>query len=265
MSKVHSKKSIKKTKKISTLNQTQQNLSIYWNHKMSRSRVGCSIMDYVKNLTILCNKAPVTGRTLQGYHRHLFPDIEVKSESKFIEFFKDKKYLDMGSGINHLFNKSLLYKLLQKKYSAMGMDLYRFPTPQKNFKSGTVFRTKLKDNSFDVITSQYFLYYWLDQPDKLIKAFKELNRILRKGGSIRIYPVYYGNYHYNNDKLIKYLETNFEIQVYKPNFFKERVAYIYPGEDIKDMKMTDNSVPIKEKEDADNLEASTLILTKIKS
>ena len=93
----------------------------------------------------------------------------------------------MGSGINHLFEKSLLYKVLERKYSAMGMDLYKFPTPQKNFKSGTVFKTKLKDNSFDIITSQYFLYYWLDEPNKLIKAFKELNRILKKGGTIRVY------------------------------------------------------------------------------
>ena len=57
---------------------------------MSRSHVGCSIMDYVKNLTILCNKAPVTGRTLEGYQRHLFPDLRFKTESKFLDYFKKK-------------------------------------------------------------------------------------------------------------------------------------------------------------------------------
>ena len=153
----------------------------------------------------------------------------------------------MGSGINHLFEKSLLYKLLKRNYSA-GMDLYKFPL-KKNFKSGTVFKTKLKENTYDIITSQYFLYYWLDQPEKLIKAFNELSRILKKGGTIRVYPVYYGNYHYNDDKLIKYLEDNFEIEVYKPKFYKEKVAYIYPGENIKDLKITDDSIPRKEKED----------------
>ena len=30
---------------------------------MSRSHVACNINDYIKDLTILCNKAPVTGRT----------------------------------------------------------------------------------------------------------------------------------------------------------------------------------------------------------
>ena len=162
---------ISKTKKISPLLQTKQNLAIYWNHKMSRSHVACNINDYIKDLTILCNKAPVTGRTMEGYKRHLFPDIDTKSQSKFLDFFKNKKYLDMGSGINHLFEKSLLYKLIKRKYSAMGMDLYKFPTPQKNFTTGTVFRTKLKNESLDIITSQYFLYYWLDEPEKLIKAF----------------------------------------------------------------------------------------------
>ena len=255
-------KFISKTKKVSNYEQQKQNLAVLWNHKMARSHVGCSYLDYIKNLTILCNKAPVTGRTLEGYKRHLFPDITAKSESKFLEYFKNKSFLDMGSGINHLFEKSLLYKVLKKNYKALGMDLYKFPTKQKNFKSGTVFRTKLPDNSYDVITSQYFMYYWLDDPEKLVKAYKELNRILKKGGSIRIYPVYYGNYHYNDDKLIAYLERHFNIMVKKPKFFQERVAYIYPGEGMKDIKMTDWSVPRKEKEDAENLEASTLILFK---
>ena len=257
-------KNKKITKKISKFQQQYQNFSILWNHKMARSHVACSIMDYIKNLTILCNKAPVTGRTLEGYKRHLFPDLK-KNRTQFIKYFENKNFLDMGCGINHIFDKSLLHELLKRNYKATGMDLYKFPTPQKNFQSGSVFKTKLKSNSFDIITSQYFMYYWLDEPEKLIKAFKELNRILKKGGTIRIYPVYYGNYHYNNDKLIKYLERNFDIMVKKPRFFKERVAYIYPGEDIIDLKMTDWSVPRKEKEDAENLNASTLILTKIKS
>ena len=35
-------KKTKKTKKISYIEQYKQNISIYWNHKMSRSDVGCS-------------------------------------------------------------------------------------------------------------------------------------------------------------------------------------------------------------------------------
>ncbi len=229
---------------------------------MDRSSIACNISYYIKNLTILCNKAPVTGRKLEGYRNHLFPDIKSKSKSNFLNYFSKKNYLDIGCGINHLYSKSLLYQVIKLNYKAKGMDLYNFHVPNKHFQSGTVFKTKLKSNSFDIITSQYFLYYWLDEPKKLIKAFKELNRILKKKGSIRIYPVYYGNYHYNDDDLLKYLDYNFNITVIKPNFFKERVAYIYPGENIKEMKITDVGVPKKEKEDAENLEAKTLILFK---
>ena len=253
---------VKKTRKISIFEKNKQNVFIYWNHKMSRSHVGCNFLDYIKNLTFLCKYAPVTGRTMEGYMKHLFLDLKIKSKKNFLNYFKNKNYLDMGSGINHLYSKSLLFHLLKKKYKALGMDLYKFPTPQKNFKSGTVFKTNLKKNNFDIITSQYFLYYWLDDPKKLLKAFKELNRILKKGGTLRIYPVYFGNYHYNNNNLINYLEDNFNILVKKPNFFKEKVAYIYPGENIKEIKFTNLSVPKKEKEDAENLNACTLILFK---
>ena len=252
----------KKTKKISTFNMIKQDLSVYWNHKMSRSHVACSVSDYIKNFTIICKKAPVTGRTLEGYKRHLFPDIKVKTNSQFLDYFKNKIFLDIGSGINHIFNRSLLSRLLKRKYKAMGMDLYKFPKEQKNFKTGSVLDTGLRANTYDVITSQYFLYYWMDEPDKLLVAFRELNRILIPGGTIRIYPVYYGNYHYNNEPLIKYLEKHFTIKVKKPKFYRERVAYIYPGEGAKDIKLTDWDVPRKEKEDAENLEACTLILKK---
>mgnify|MGYP006097550491 CR=1 FL=1 len=100
----------------------------------------------------------------------------------------------MGCGINHLYKDALLYQLIQKKYKAMGMDLYKFPKKHPHFKSGSILKTKLPDNSFDIITSQYFMYYWMDNTKQLLKAYKELNRILKDKGEIRIYPVYFGNY-----------------------------------------------------------------------
>ena len=55
----------------------------------------------------------------------------------------------------------------------------------------------------------------------------------------------------------------FKIKIIKPKFYREKVAYIYPGESIKDIKLTNNSVPKKEAEDAEVLEACLVIFTKI--
>ena len=242
---------------IPKLTLKKQNSLVYLKHKMNRSSINCDLWDYIKNFSFLCEKAPVTGRGLKSYQKHLFPDVK-----NVFTYLKKKSFLDMGCGINHLYKEALLYKLIQKNYQAMGMDLYKFPKKHANFKTGSVLKTKLPDNSFDVITSQYFMYYWMDNTKQLLKAYKELNRILKDKGEIRIYPVYFGNYHFNDDKLLNYLLNNFDITIKYPKFFKERVAYIYKGEGEEDIKKTDISVGNKEARDAESLNASVLILKK---
>lgn len=244
--------------KIPFLEQSKQDFLIYYHHKLSRSSVGCSTLDLIINLGV-CDKAPVTGRGIISYDKHLFPDIK-----RIFEYLKDMRYLDVGCGMNHIYPKSLLYKLIKKNYNATGLDLYKFPKKYKNFVSGSIFNTefntKLKSNYYDVITSQYFLYYWMDKPKDLIKAYKEMIRLLRKNGEIRIYPVYFGNYHYNNEELIEFLHSKFNIDVKYPKFYPEKVGYIYPGEGEEDIKITDNGTPEREKLDADRLNASVVIL-----
>lgn len=242
---------------IPKLTLKKQNSLVYLKHKMNRSSINCSIWDYIKNLSFLCEKAPVTGRGLKSYEKHLFPDIK-----NIFYYLKKKSFLDIGCGINHLYKGALLYKLIQKNYKAMGMDLYKFPKKHKHFKTGSVLNTNLASNSFNVITSQYFMYYWMDNTKELLKAFKELNRILKKKGEIRIYPVYYGNFHYNDEKLLNYLLDNFSVEVKFPKFYKERVAYIYKDEGEEDIKKTNISVGNKEERDANSLNASVLILKK---
>jgi SAM-dependent methyltransferase len=244
----------KLTKKIKTCQQLSQNIAIYWHHKLSRSWAAC---DFLKNMDLKCNTAPVTGRGIESYKTHLFPDV-----SNIFKYLKNKRFLDIGCGINHVYKNALLYKLIQKKYNATGLDLYKFPNKHPNFVSRNIMNTKLKPNYYDTITSQYFLYYWMDNPTDLLKTFKELHRIMKKNGTLRIYPVYYGNYHYNNDTLISFLDKHFTIKLIKPKFIKEKVAYIYPGETKKDIKLTDNSVPVKEAEDAKTLEAHVVIFSK---
>ena len=257
-----SKKKIKNTKyrsikskniKITNSELTKQGIKIFWNHKLSRSTVGCSTFDLIKNLGIKCDVAPVTGRGLLSYEKHLFPEINV------FTYLKNKNFLDVGCGINHIYNKSLLYKLQKKNYNSTGLDLYKFPKTYKNFKSGSILNTGLKSNEYDVITSQYFLYYWMDNTKDLLKAYQEMKRLLKKNGEIRIYPVYFGNFHYNDEKLIDYLFSNFDIEVKYPKFYPEKVGYIYPGEGEKDIKTTDSGTPRREKRDAERLMASVVI------
>lgn len=255
-----------KTKKVSWLDQTKQNIMIYFNHKLSRSWAAC---DVIKNKDIKCNTAPVTGRGIESYVKHLFSDLnglnglnDLPHKNSVFNYLKHKKFLDIGCGINHVYKNALLYQLIKKKYNATGLDLYTFPKTHPNFVSVSIMKTNLKPNYYDTITSQYFLHYWMDNAKDLLKAFKEIHRILKKNGTLRIYPVYYGNYHYNDETFIKYLDTHFKVKVLKPKFYGEKVAYIYPGEGRKDIKITNSSVPKKEGEDAATLDASLVIFTK---
>ena len=108
----------KLTKKIKTCQQLSQNIAIYWHHKLSRSWAAC---DFLKNMDLKCNTAPVTGRGIESYKTHLFPDV-----SNIFKYLKNKRFLDIGCGINHVYKNALLYKLIQKKYNATGLDLYKF-------------------------------------------------------------------------------------------------------------------------------------------
>ena len=97
------KKSLKKNKinleqyKIPESKLHKQNLLVYIKHKLNRSSINCNLWDYVKNMSLLCEKAPVTGRGLKSYQKHLFPDIK-----NVFGYLKSKSFLDIGCGINHI-------------------------------------------------------------------------------------------------------------------------------------------------------------------
>ena len=143
---------------------------------------------------------PVTGRSISFYRTHLFP--KFKSTSKLLIYFRNKNILDIGSGINHLYRNSFIYKVKTKNKIAMDLyDVnkeYNLPDKLNIFKKGNIYNTKLKSNYFDLITINNVLYFWIDSPKLLLKAFKELYRILKINGQIRIFPVFFGNYSYNN-------------------------------------------------------------------
>ncbi len=151
---------------------------------------------------------PITGRSLQNYSIQLFPDI---NQSSIVNYLKQKDYLDIACGINHLYPKSLLRTLTGSK-KRHGLDIHdqqqTDKTTVKYFK-GSIFKTSFPDNSYDCITINNFLYFWENNNQKLLGAYKELNRILKKNGILRIFPVFFGNYYNDSVELYDYLNANF--------------------------------------------------------
>ena len=267
------------------LEQIKLNTSIYFNHKMNRSMVACGgFWATLATGSLKCTRAPVTGRNWHSYAQHLFADIPKKN---LVGYLANKDFLDIGSGLNHIYQDGLVYKVFRNgnkngtedrsrnssRKKAIGMDIHPFPNSNR-FKHGSIYNTKLSNSSFDIITSQYLVYYWIDDVKGLKKVFKEIHRILKKGGQFRIYPVFYGDYHYNDKSLMKYIHNRFKVEIYKPRFVMERVRYIdnndidsnNPNNNeeiaIREMKKAPPGVSQKEREDHNNLVAHTLILTK---
>lgn len=159
----------------------------------------------------------ITGRSITNYRKHLFPDI--KTNNKLIETFNNKKYLDLGCGLNYLLSTSLLYNI-NKKYKnvwAKGLDIYKLKK-HPTFINKSLFDTQLKSSSIDIITVQFVLYSHIKNVNLLKKAFTEIHRILKKNGEIIIYPIYYGNYFLGNDNFKKWLNRRFKIEIINPLF-----------------------------------------------
>ena len=71
--------------------------------------------DYIKG------DIPITGRSLQNYLTQLFPDID--GSTTLLQHLKQKDYLDIACGINHLYPKSLLQQLSGSK-KRHGLDIH---------------------------------------------------------------------------------------------------------------------------------------------
>lgn len=175
---------------------------------------------------------PVTGRSLTLYTKQLFPDLQNNTET--IKYLKNKAYIDIGSGINHLLPHSLLYKLCQDRQKAFGIDIINF-TKSKCYRVTSIFKMDIKSNSIDVITCNNFMYFWLDN------------------------PVFFGNYYYNNTKLHKYLNEHFSIRTIIPIYHKEQ-PYYYEENKIKRESKSSANEEIRINK---LLKAHTLILYKI--
>lgn len=215
------------------------------------------IRDSLKERAYVEGNIPITGRSLNNYMMNLFPDIE-----KIEEYYKDKDYLDVACGINHEYSESLLRKIKNKK-KKHGLDIHGGDKKIEDVRyyRGSIYKTPFKDKTYDCITVNNFMYFWESKVEKLLIIFKELHRILKKDGEIRIFPIYYGNYHLENIELHEYLNKNFMIRCLFPknDYSKESPIYIEANE----IKETDKSNGVNEYRINRKLMSQVLILKKI--
>jgi len=183
---------------------------------------------------------PITARSLTNYANNIFPDL---SEKDVVNFINKVDYLDVACGINHLYPESLLSQLTSSN-KHHGLDIHS--TSEGNYFKGSIYKTAFANASYNVITINNFLYFWEYKPANLLKIYKELYRLLKDKGEIRIFPVFFGNYHMDNLELYEYLNTHFTIQCQKPTeYSREPPVYLKDG-DICSTKKSDGNIEYRE-------------------
>tara|TARA_B110000977_G_scaffold201862_1_gene299480 strand:- start:12685 stop:13749 length:1065 start_codon:yes stop_codon:yes gene_type:complete len=110
--------------------------------------------------------------------------IKINNLKKII---KDKKIIDFGCGHGNFLIAAVMEGCSQGYGIDYGKESINFSNKIKNklklnnklkFKVGSVYKTTIKSNSFDVAI-QNGVFHHLDTPTK---AYKELHRVLKKGG-----------------------------------------------------------------------------------
>ena len=200
----------------------------------------------------------ITARSIITYKGHLFP--QLKDNDSLINKLMKQSFLDIGSGANHIYKESLLYKLIHKKAKwAKGIDICCSKLKNSpHFINRTLYDTGLDENSINVATCQYVLYSHIKTIEDLKKAFKEIHRILKKGGEIRIYPIYYGNYFLGDESFKRHLQRKFKITIIDPVYSVDTNKRLY----IKGKLVLKPDVKIMEWIRHNILDVKTVIFTK---
>ena len=212
---------------------------------------------------------PITGRTIKNYEMQLFPDIKHNGLNAFM---KNKDYLDLACGMNHVYEGSLLSSLASNSSKSLrhGLDIHDLESKdtlvqkldkknkQKGIRyiQGSVYNMKGLPK-YDVITINNFLYFWELNPKKILLALKELFHHLKKDGELRIFRVYYGDYSLKLIELHKFINENFWLSCIQPTYSNE-IPIFYQDRVQKGLK-SDGQV---EKSKNTKLMSHTLILKK---
>jgi hypothetical protein len=168
-------------------------------------------------------KIPVTERRMGDYTADLFPEYYQKEDELF-GYLENKIVADIGSGKTHKNPYSLINVATRegKNIKFFGIDptagqqqeekkepgfianktneivrkLFSLdkisipPTPaEKSVIGAKAENLPIADQKVDIILSNFFVTYWIRNPQQLLEIFKEFKRVLSAQGEIRLSPV----------------------------------------------------------------------------
>lgn len=172
--------------------------------------------------------------------------LEVPAMFKAVGNIKGKKLLDLGCGagvhIQHYLKKGA--KCWGRDISKTMLDLAKKRCPTVDFTLGSITQLPYKDNSFDLVISSLCLDYVKD----IDKAFKETQRVLKKGGLFYFSdesPIAAARERYEDDKFIiaglgKFVDKKTGKQISLGKAWDERVCTweMVPGMALKTYSRT---------------------------
>ncbi|MBT7238014.1 class I SAM-dependent methyltransferase [Candidatus Woesearchaeota archaeon] len=139
---------------------------------------------------------------------------------------KNLKILDAGCGTGRMLQS------LKNKGEASGLDIsdeaIKFCNNRNlQVKKGTVESLSFKDNSFDLVTSIDVIYHKWVKSDK--KAISEINRVLKKEGTLLIQVAAYNFMHSNHDRAVmterRYTKKQLKKLLEENNFKIKKITY----------------------------------------
>ena len=115
--------------------------------------------------------------------------------------------------------------MIIKKFNSdiLGVDVINLG--MENYKNLSIFNISKINKKCDMILINNLLYFWINEPKKLLKIYKELFKILNNNGEIRIFPCYMGNFNMDNPELKDFIHNNFYLKMIKPKYFCEDPFY----------------------------------------
>jgi len=135
---------------------------------------------YTKKMYDLYGKEYQRARDERKSERLYNELLELPCIIKAVGNIKRKRLLDIGCGAGIHIKKYLKEgaKVEGIDISNTMIELARKKCPKVEFKIGTITKLPYKNSEFDIITASLIINY----VDNLKKAFKEVNRVLKKGG-----------------------------------------------------------------------------------